>query len=553
MPPGFRRWQRILRAPVDPAPTTTPRSSVAWWLGLAALVAVALALRLPWLDALPNPSNDEGNWTLFGLDVLEGRAPRMSPDARFVSTLFARLIALSYRLLGVSFASARAVPVAGLTLCLVASALAARRLGLRRGALAVAALLAVHPWSVLWSRTVTVPYALSLGLSVLGPLLVLLAVRTGSPLWLLVAAQCLALGVHFSPLALLPLAAAALFVVTSAHRALLRRPATWAAVALASLHLAPVLYGAAGVVAQRELSPLRWFVNLGARLHVFALTVGGGWTGEATLRHFTGETLPRPAEWALALALLGLCLYALRPAPREPAAHDLVRFARIHLAVALVGLPLLLAPARPWNLPAIDAERYLFATLAPFVLAAAALADDRSSPSRALPFALALYLACVPTLRAARFFLSGGSPDAGFWVLAGGGGYRGWKPPRERSALADIVRAEVDRARGSRPATVVVSDYALHPVHFALRGGAAVGHDISKAPLPTRPGQLHLFVTWSDGLLGPTFGPPEEILHHRELRALMRSPAFTDLRRVRVVTQPDGSPLAELWSAERAP
>ncbi len=536
---------------MDPASTPSPRPSARWWIALAALVTVALALRLPWLGALPNPCNDEGNWTLFGLDVLDGHAPRMTPDARFVSTLFARLIALSYRALGVSFASARAVLVVGLALCLVASSLVARRLGLRRGALVVAALLAVHPWAVLWSRSVTVPYALSLGLSVLGPLLVLLAARTGSALTLVVAAQCLALGIHFSPLALVPIVASVVFVGATTHRALLRRPAAWVAAALASLHVVPVLYGAAGVVAQRSLSPMRWFVHLGARLHVFALSVGGGWTGEATLRHFTGETVPRPLEWALALALLALVAVALRSASREPVAHDLVRFARIHLVVALVGLPLLLAPARPWNLPAIDAERYLFVTLAPFVLALAALAEDRSARLRALPFVVALYLACSPTLRAARFFLSGGSPDAGFWVLAGGGGYRGWKSPRERVALVDIVRAEVDRLRGSRPALVVVSDYALHPLHFALRRGAAVGHDLSKAPLPARPGHLHVFVTWSDGLLGPTFGPPEELIHYLQLRALMRSPTFERLRRERVIVQPDGSPLAEVWSAER--
>lgn len=534
--------------PASPSPA---RDSARWFVALAAIVAVALALRLPWLGALPGPCNDEGNWTLYGLDVLEGRAPAMSPDARFVSTLFARLVALAYRALGVSFASARAVLVAGLTLSLAAAALAARRAGLPRAGLAVAALLAVHPWSVLWSRSVTVPYALSLGLSVLGPLLVLHAARSGSALSLVAAAQALALGVHFSPLALLPLVASVAFVLASPHRALLRRPATWLAAALASLHLVPVLLGAAHVAAARPLSPARWLVNLGARLHVFALTVGGGWTGEATLRHFTGATAPRPLEWALALAAVALLALALRPAERPPAAHDLARLARWHLGVALVGLPLLLAPARPWNLPAIDAERYLFATLAPFVLALGLLAEARPRRGHALPWVAALYLALCPTLRAARHFLTGGSPDAGFWTLAAGGGYRGWKPPRERAPLPDLVRAEVDRRRGEREVVVVFSDYALNPLHFALRHDRAFAHDISKAPLPARPGSLHLFLTWSDGLLGPTFGPPEELLHHRQLRAVMRAAPFVGLRRVRVFVQPDGSPLAELWSAER--
>lgn len=527
-------------------------SSRRWSVALALLVAVALALRLPFLGALPNPAGDEGNWTSFGLDLLDGRAPRMAPDARFVSTLFAHLIAFSYRLLGVSFASARAVLVAGLVAALLAVALTARRLALPRAGLALAALLAVHPWSVLWSRTVTVPYALALGLAVLGPLLTLLAARTGSALVIVLAGQCLALGVHFTPLALIPSLAAIVWLLSSPHRALLRRPAAWASAVLASLHLVPVLLGAAAVVGQRHVEPARWLIRLGARLHVFALTVLGGYTGEATLRHFTGGAVARPVEWALGAAALALLAFALRPSARAPAAAELAAFARIHLLVALVGLPALLATARPWNLPAIDAERYLFATLAPALLALAALAEDRSARARLVPFVAALYLLVGPTQRAARFFLRGGSPDAGFYTLAHGGGYRGWKGARERVAVADLLRREVDRLRGPRPALVIVSDYAFHPLTFSNRRGGSGWHDAAKSPLPDRPDHLHVFVTWSDGLLAPTFGPPEEFQHHRELRALMRSDRFRDLRRRRVFVQPDGSALFEVWTAERA-
>lgn len=535
----------------SPPDTQRPRSPTWRWLAaLAALVVVALALRLPWLGALPNPAGDEGNWTLFGLDVLDGRAPRMPPDARFVSTLFARLIALSFRLLGVSFASARAVLVAGLVLSLVAAALTLRRLGLPRAGLAVAALLAVHPWSVLWSRTVTVPYGLALGLSVLGPLLVLHATRAPAALALVLAGQCLALGVHFTPLALLPVAASAWWVL-AAHRALLRRPALWASLALAALHLAPVLLGAAAVARQQHVAPARWVVHLGARVHVYVLTLLGGWTGESTLRHFTDGAVARPLEWALGALAVGVLAFALRPAERTPAADALARFARAHLVIALLGLPVLLASARPWNLPAIDAERYLFATLAPAILALGALAEDRSARARLVPAAVAIYLLAVPTGRAARFFVRGGSPDAGFYTLAGGGGYRGWKGARERVAVADLLRREVDRARAGRPALVVFNDYALHPLHFASRRGGPWSHD-GRFPLPDLPRHQHFFVTWSDGLLAPGFGPPEERALHHAMRALMRSGRFRALRRERVFVQPDGSPLLELWSAERA-
>ena len=165
---------------------------------VVAALAVALALRLPGIDSTPNPSGDEGNWTWIAWDLHAGRPAALPPDARFVPMTFARLIAAAYGVFGASFASARAVLVVGLSLGLVASWALARRLDAPRAAAAVALTLALHPWSVAWSRTVTVPYALSLALAVAGPLAWMDALRTRSPWRMLLAAQLLGAGLHLS-------------------------------------------------------------------------------------------------------------------------------------------------------------------------------------------------------------------------------------------------------------------------------------------------------------------------------------------------------------------
>ncbi len=512
--------------------------------------ALYIGLRAPWLGALPTPCGDEGNWTSLGFALLHHQPAVLAPVARFVSLLFARAITLAYRVGGVSFASARSVLVVGLGAAVLGAVAVLRAQRLPRAAAALALLVAVHPWSVLWTRTATVPYALAFGAALLGPLLLLRATRTGRAMPMVLAAQVIAFGVQFTPLALVPALAALPWMFLRPHRALLRRPAPWIAAALASLHAVPVLHGAASVAGQNTLDPTRWVTHLGERVAVFARTVAGGLTGEATLRHFTGWTLG-PVAMALVTAAVVALPFVPAGEARSEAASDLRRWARLHLVVALVGLPLILAPGRAWNLPGIDAERYLFVVLAPMVLLLAAYAEHRGRVARAAPWVFAAYLACVPTARAARFFLHGGSVDHGAFTAGGGSGYRGWKVPRERVPLPDLLRREIDARRGARRAQVVVSDYAFHVLPFANACGGAWCFDVGGEPLPPRPGDLHYFVTWSDGVFAPDYGPAWVLARHRALRALMRSPDFTGLRRERVFTQPDGSPLLELWSAER--
>ncbi len=515
---------------------------------LLLLVALSWVLRVPWLDSVPNPSGDEGNWAWYGLELFEHRPAELHPDARFVSMAFAHLIAGAYGLFGPSFGAARMVLVAGLTLGMALAFLLARRLELPRAAVALAAVLVVHPWSVFWSRTVTVPYALALALGVAGPLAWLLALRTRKGLHVVAASQLLGAAMHFSPLALLPMAACGLTALRE------RLPRRHIPLALSgALHVVPMLVASRRVVQGYNGRPKHYFTDLAHRLEVFARTVLGGLDGEATLRHATGTHAPLAIELVVAALTLALVLTAAWPS-RDTAdpAQRLARYARLHLAVAVPGLALILAPARTWNLPAIDAERYAFVFVAPFALLVGALAE-RPGRVRHLATAAVLWLACGPTARLAWHFARGGSPDTGFYTLAGGSAYRGWKVDRSHRALPWIVRDEIDRLRADGPAQLVMADYAWHPIHMVRamdrwRWGVT---DITKYPLPVRVGVPHLFVLWSPGLFSDGFEPRSLVDDNDRLRALMNSGAFTGQRRVRVLTQPDGSALAELWAATR--
>ncbi|MFO0650971.1 MAG: hypothetical protein U0326_32395 [Polyangiales bacterium] len=512
---------------------------------LLSLVLLALALRLPWLGAIPNPAGDEGNWAMLALRLSRGLDAALPPDAAFVTTAFARLIAWSFRLFGPSFASARAVLVAALALTVIAVARWCER---PREALAIGLVVALHPWSVMWSRTVCVPYALALSLGVVGPLAWLDALRTRRWWSVLLASQLLGAAMHFSPLALIPIGACALWAL---HQRL-----SWRLVPVALsgfAHVVPMLVAGAGVVRGYDGRPRHHFTRFAERVYVYLRTVLGSIDGEATLRHVTGHELPLAPELLVAAAVIAVLALSARRAPDDtPPARDLSRYAALHMAIALIGLPVILSPARPWNLPAIDAERYGFVVVAPFALALGALAERRTRAHLVAWIAVA-WLALVPTVRLATSLLAGGSADRGFYTLAGGGGYRGWRTPRERVAMPYLIRDEVDRLRHGGPAHVVMADYTWHPIHMVR----AIGRwrwgvtDITKGPLPERIGVPHLFVVWSDGAFDPSYTPRSVVDDNDRLRAMMHTSAFAGLRRVRTFLQPDGTPLCELWAATR--
>ncbi len=501
------------------------------WIVTAAVLALAAALRIPWLGAVPTPSGDEGNWALLALRLSQGARAGLPADAAFVTSAFARMIALAFTLLGPSFASARAVPVAA-TLAAVAAAV--RLCERRREGVTVALVLALHPWSVLWSRTVSVPYALSLSLAVVGPLAWLDALRARSPWRVFVASQLLGAAMHFSPLALVPMGACALWAWRE------RMPARLAPAALSgAAHFAPVISGVLlALRTGRQGSPIA-HEPLVDRLASMTAMLLGDIAGTSTAAHFAGC-----APWAThtgALVALAVAASAFAHARRDA----LSRFAALHLALACAGVPLLLVPARAWSMPVIDADRYGFALVAPVALAAGAMVSSRA---RLVALAYVAWLACV-TAGVAHHFARGGGGDLGLFAARGGGRYRGWQAPRERRPLPDMIRdAALAEARGE-PLVIAYGDYAFHAVRFSLavRGNdAGLTHSFQRVAAPR--GRRVLFVVWSDAAFAPGFEPASVPEANRALRERIKS-GYDGLRRVRAFAMPDGTPLCELWSA----
>jgi hypothetical protein len=157
--------------------------------------------------------------------------------------------------------------------------------------------------------------------------------------------------------------------------------------------------------------------------------------------------------------------------------------------------------------------------------------------------------AALQTGRVAAGLLGGCGPDRGAFTLAGGGGYRGWKVPRERRPVAELVRQEALRQAQGEPLTVLVADYAFHPLHVLCADGGPPTVDVAKFPLRPTPGRRYLFVLWAPGVFAPGYLPTDDLAHQDQLTSLLHGPIFEGARRVRTLSQGDGSALVSLWTA----
>ena len=406
----------------------------AWSAGLVGLLGVGLALRLPWLGAIPNPWGPEGTAALRALGVAHGASP-----GGVGSAVLTALTAGAFRVLGPSFASARLVMVVAL-LAMVAAAASLLR---RRPALTLAVVLLLHPWSVAWSRTGLDPAAVSLGLAALGPVAWWYAVRARSTWGLAAAGQLLALGLHFSPLALLPALAGVAWIILPARRPIFAWPSTWAALAAGVLHAALALKFAPSLGGGAR-------PGLGATLRALVDTV----SGLSTLRYFAGA--PSWVEALTAVAVLLLVALSVRRVLHD----DLGRFAALQLLVAILGLPLLARqPGEAWG----------FVLLAPWAIWCAAWAKTR--PERAFIGGGSLALAVTAAL--ASHFLQGSGSELALRADAPEG--RFWAPqvPRERVAIASLVRDAVLADAHGAPAVITWGDAVFEPLRFVL----AAAHD----------------------------------------------------------------------------
>ncbi len=553
-------------------PARPPRAGVRRWgppavlLLLLGLAAFAYLFRV---GDVPSASGDEGNWMSMGHRILRGLPTRLGPDSRFVTTAFARMISLSFRLGGVTIGAARATVGVSVLLGLALVYAQCARMKSRSLGLALVSLLALHPWTVGWCRSVVVPYPIALMTGVLGPLAWLHATsahreiaadrrealrRAGA---LFVAGQILVCALHMTPFGVLPLLACALWSLgTVEGRRSLVTPGPWVALLGVVLHALPIAKDAATVVGQ---------AHPGTRLHDFSRRASNlvrsmidGLSGEQTLRDYVGDNAyaplgVTPTRVAVLLAL-GACLWlALRSerpgdAPRSPSADAVRRFAPMYLLVSLAGLPLVLAPARDWWLATIDSERYLFVLLAPAAMLLASAVLRRPRAGTALCTGLLLYFALGPDLRAARYFWTGGGPDHGYFSAHRGGGYRGYKVlAGPRSLTVALYRACLEASRGERM-SIAVHDYAFHPVRVLIRVKPDHHLDavyLRDAVLPR--GRLLCVAVWPEAMFTRGHIPGFAVEANAWARDYVRG-RMDDPRRIAVWTQSNGSPLLEVYT-----
>jgi hypothetical protein len=494
--------------------------------GLVFLLAVLT--RVVGLGVAPTPAGDEGNWALLGLQLSRGRPGQLPPDAAFVTSLFAHFISWMFRVFGPSWTSARL----SLVFATLVTMVAVVRLAPRHAGTRMIALLALHPWAVLWGRTVSVPYSLALCTGVVGPLAWLHAVRVQSIWRLFFASQVLGLGLHFSPLAMLPFATCLFW---SLRVEPLRR-SHWPAALSGLLHLVPIAHGVVKAFHHgRQLSPALT-APWDTRFSTLSGTLLGDIAGTATLTHFASIP-PLIAMVSVILAIVAIAA-AVSQRTREG------RFVATFFFISLIGLPCMLIPGRAWDMPVIDADRYGFALLAPMCLAVGSVTSWRKHIVR-------VYIAscAVLTSLAAVHFASGGCQDQGLYAARHGGCYRAWQTTSEGVALPDALRDEVMAKAAGREAVIEYNDYGFHVLRFSL-ASTSRAHNISHQFYvhTVSPNTLHFRVVWHSTVFAQTYSPAAVVRNHQQMRAAMlANPCW---KTISLHTMPNGSPLCELWQFE---
>lgn len=555
-------------------PQPSALSNAAPLLAFVAVLSLAAAAYFVRCGDVPSASGDEGNWMALGHRLLHGLPVRLGPDARFVTTAFARLISWAFRIRGdVTIGAARAVLGVSLIAGYVALFVVAWRMRARAVGVAIVALVALHPWTVWWSRSAVAPYAISLVIAMLGPLAWVHAITKyreaergpGEPprepafvrhLGLIVAGQVLVSGLHFSPFSLIALVSCALYALVSRDgRQALRTPGPWLALLGVFLHALPIASDVRTVVNQARPSPR--FADFSRRAQNLVRSIIDGFSGEQTLRDYVGDnaymTLGLSPTRVIAVAvLLGALVLALYRARREdpaasPSANALRRFAPLYFVCSLVLLPLILAPARDWWLATIDSERYLFVLLAPAALLVGSTLVRAPRAGAVLAAALCAYFAFGPNRRAAQYFWNGGGPDHGYFSAHRGGGYRGYKVlAGPRSLTTAIYRACRDESRGE-PMSIAFNDYAFHPIRVLIR--VKPDHNLNSVYLrdtALERGRRLCIPVWPEVMFTNGHIPGFAVQQNRWTRDYVLR-RMDDSRRIAAWSQPNGFPLVEVY------
>jgi hypothetical protein len=538
-----------------------------------AILAAAAFLRLWGLDWLPSPAGDEGNWTKYGHQILRGKEAALDENVAYQSMLYAHLIAGVMAVFGPGFFASRVVNGLAVLAAVIASYAVAARLAPRRTALVLAAGVAFHPWSIAYSRISSCPYGLAFAVETIGALFFLLGLETQRIFGVAAGLLVMSLGADFSPLTLAAPVACGVYALARRHRWILRRWPTYAAVALGVLHAWPVVRSALGVARRTAVEPYAnvfFWRRVGTHVHMVLTGLGG----EATLRHFTNVALSPGLALIVAVPVLGFALAALSHRARE--SSPLAGFGLVLLVSGAVLTPLILAPARDWDLPATHMDRYLFSLLPGFALCVAAVS---AIPGRAAVAAAACWLAwlAVSDARMGGAFLLRDGVDQGEGVFDGGGGYRGWLVSDRPQAVAYQVRDEILQRVGPGGAALLVADRTFIPLTFVMDGTGIPVHDVGRTGIPPHPTDRYFILLWPDEVLSlgsPPIAPESYSTTDRGLRRAQRlrdryrvvSESYVNTNRelrwrmerrfgerkqlVRVFRQRGGGPLLELWMAE---
>jgi len=381
------------------------------------------------------------------------------------------------------------------------------------------------------------------------------------------ASQVLAFGFHFSPLAALPLVACGLWLLVSPKgRDLLRTPAPWIALVCVVVHIFPIVHSALDVA--QALPSARTPYTFFERLQRYVLVSLDMLTGEATIRHFTAVSWRGTALVLQRIAFLALTIAALLSGKRSDTggfASALPPFGLLYFLLSIVALPLILSVGREWSFPWIDQERYGFALLAPFIMLAGGLsvhnclARSRAHNKWVLTAIVAMF-AVVPSARLLWASNHSGGPDQGlFWNT--GGGWRGWRAAIGPQAVPDAILANIEHIGAEEPVTLIATDwFGMRAIDFPLTVRGDDGIRLAWAEIDQsggirmprlQPSSLAALIVWSDEMFGPDFQPPEIPVFNHDARHVFRQ-VFRNVRLVRTIVQPDGSPLLEVW-AGRAP
>jgi len=511
----------------------------------ALLFLVAIALRCVRLEVWPTPAGDEGTWGYLSYELFLGRDAQLYDGAGFVTLVFPKLIAASYALLGPSYLSARLVGVCATLVAIFVTYVLLLRLGSRRAALVSAAFLALHPWSILWARTASVPYALALCTMTVGPLLWLYGLHRHQPISLVLAVLVIAWGANFSPLTVIAALACLLWTLQAQNRWALRNGWVYLACAVALLQVVPIIKIALNMATTLPSpTPQQPFVQ---GLYSYLHTVLTGLCGEATLRHFTHAAVSPTFSWVLALPVVIALAMATTARRRE---GPLSGFGVFYCVLAMLVVPLVLLPARSWQLERIDTDRYLFAILPAAAFAFGELAAVATRKAW-VSLAVAGLVVTLGTVRTVYAFHYGGGPDHGVMIFNGGGAYRGWQVAKEGVSTLQLLRSAITRNQGRAPATLVVADWSFHTLYVQMLGSRIRVAELAKIPDDRvwSAQRRYYFVVWNDSMLAFPPGEASPVEANRRLKQRMQRD-FRNIQRLRSFVQPNGYPLFELWQAQ---